>query len=664
MNGRFITSVALATLVGGLSACHHQKLDSPTSQPSANAGLKVPIPEVLSFSETQSFTALAAQVDMLYIGTSTGVIRFDQRDGSFTRYTTAQGLAGNKVFALASHVSSGLWVVTDGGVSRFQNNVWTNTSIKGLNPAQTVTMVAMEDGFWSGGAAGLGRYRDGKWKRFLPGARVTHLLEDPQGRGFWIGTDGEGIYHCLAEKIESHSITRGQRIRKVSGFTFTATGGLFAVGEGDEGDLLMFYDGTQWISVTLNPPTPLDWVKQVKNQTLLSADGQIFNILRREPAATDKLPEGPVQLISAVSDKAPEGYPAPQFYTRELDLSFPSPITAMVETRQQVLMGTPWQGALLFDGQQTRWFRTNDLTGPGERLRMACTGGVCYLVGGGGASFKFQGGVFTKFNIVEDQAATAQAFVADAGGAIFSIHRRGDGKTLVVSKLSDQGFTKLYEAQISIPQGQVEVSFARFDGAGRIWAGLAYIDSEGDRRPWGITVLSQGAPPVYHRDSLLPTEDRQEGSLALPDDIRNVAFIDQDIWLATGAGACRVRGTNVDLFTENEELASEFIYDIAKAKSGEILAATYAGVGRYDGKHWRFDLPGIKDKTSRALIVDQDVLWVGTSAGLIRHAGDQVQRISMKHGLAGEVIYDLYLERSNRVWVLTDKGLSIVSLNR
>jgi len=286
------------------------------------------------------------------------------------------------------------------------------------------------------------------------------------------------------------------------------------------------------------------------------------------------------------------------------------------------------------------------------------------MVGGGGGSYRLRGGTFEPLELVKEIGALAQAFMADAAGGVYSVHRKPDGRTLVVSKLVGQAFTPQVEALVSVPHGQADVIFARLAPDGRIWVGLGYLDEEADHRPWGVVVLSPGAPPLYHRDSLLPTEDRQEGSLALPDDIRDVSFLDGDIWLATGSGACRVRGTSVDLFTENEEMASELVYAVTRATSGEILAATYAGVGRYDVKHWRFDLPGIKNTTSRALIADGDVLWIGTSKGLIRHAEGRSVGINTKHGLAGDMVLDLYLENSNRIWALTDRGLSAVSLRR
>jgi ligand-binding sensor domain-containing protein len=237
-----------------------------------------------------------------------------------------------------------------------------------------------------------------------------------------------------------------------------------------------------------------------------------------------------------------------------------------------------------------------------------------------------------------------------------------DGQTVVVSRLDGQRFTRLYESKVAIPEGRAEVRFARVAPDGKLWAGPSYVDRDGIGHPWGVAILAAGEPARYHRSSLMPAEDRQPGSLALPDDIRDVLFAGEDTWFSTGSGICRVRGSKVDVFTENEGLESEIVYSVAHGPGGQLFAASHGGVGRFDGKWWHFDLGDVLRKPSRALVPRGQHLWVGTSSGLVGWSPSGLRVIDSRLGLAGDRVLDLYLEAGRRMWVLTDDGLSIVNL--
>jgi hypothetical protein len=220
----------------------------------------------------------------------------------------------------------------------------------------------------------------------------------------------------------------------------------------------------------------------------------------------------------------------------------------------------------------------------------------------------------------------------------------------------------MFSMKIAIPKGTIGVRFSRFDPEGKLWLGLSYTEKDGTRRPWGVVEMGMsGADIMYHRSTLMPGEKRPKGSLALPDDIRDIQFFGGYAWLATGAGACRVKGNQVLLYSENEGLESEIIHRFAFMPNGEILAATHAGIGRFDGKAWRFDYDEPLRQTTRALLLERGVLWVGTSRGLVRRNDkNETRLIDTTEGLVGNVIKDLKKDPFGRLWVLTDQGLSIV----
>ena len=296
-----------------------------------------------------------------------------------------------------------------------------------------------------------------------------------------------------------------------------------------------------------------------------------------------------------------------------------------------------------------------------DKLSIACNADRCFIAGTSGQGYAFEGGRFAPIAVSSDSTVKIQAFTREQSGTIIALFSPAHGKSVTIARYNGKTFDEAGKVEVPLPEAaRVRVRFARQQVGGKLWIGLAYVDAEGEQRPWGVMTV-EGGKAIAHRSTLLPSEDRGAGSLALPDDIRDVYFRGDDVWLATDSGVCRVRGTNVTLFTENEGLGSELSYAVADAE-GAVYVATYGGVGHYDGKAWRFDLGGALARESRSIIAAGRVLWVGTEAGLVRREGKSMRVLGVKDGLAGDKVRDLHLDSQSRLWVLTDRGLSILKL--
>jgi signal transduction histidine kinase/ligand-binding sensor domain-containing protein len=109
----------------------------------------------------------------LWIATSNGITALSA-DGKATTYTSANGLKGSIVSALATDRSGAVWVATsNGGLNRFANGNLHSipfTSIKGLRPDAEITALAADDqGFlWLRSTRGIGR---------IPLADLTNCLQ-------------------------------------------------------------------------------------------------------------------------------------------------------------------------------------------------------------------------------------------------------------------------------------------------------------------------------------------------------------------------------------------------------------------------------------------------------------------------------------------------------
>ncbi len=150
----------------------------------------------------------------LWIGTrGGGLVRL--RDGTFTTYTTKQGLAHNQVWSICEDGEGVLWIGTSEGLSRFHEGQLTAIALHDELPSRFVRVVhADRDGnLWAGTyGAGLVRIRNGqvtvyKTRSGLAGDVVWALCEDHLG-GLWIGTDS-GLQHLSNERLALYTTADG-----------------------------------------------------------------------------------------------------------------------------------------------------------------------------------------------------------------------------------------------------------------------------------------------------------------------------------------------------------------------------------------------------------------------------------------------------------------------
>ena len=664
-------------------------------------------PRIHNFSETEPVLSLAYLAGSIYGATPTQILRYHVKSGKVARITRRQGLPRAPLQAVAAHRKSGLWVANGDAVHQHHKDRWIDHGHP--RPGKPITAaVATAGGVWVAGPWGAAKLDPGvaaaqqgshpnKWSLHLAGTPVTQLLGGPQG--IWIGTAGAGLYRQYQGKLEHHHTTRGQQLDHVRSLTLVGEGGLMAAGRGPRGQQLSSFDGEHWSVYNLEPGGRVHWLQQAADGVLMAYREQLLMLRTRAQGPRAAL------VLQGQSPRAPWGYSVPPLEAEVVKPWLPRRPTAMLGYQGHTLVGTRTLGVALFDGRTVRWFRTNDLLGTRERLRMACARGACYIPGTGGRAFRLHRGGFVPVQVSPTPGAAVQAFANDQWGGLVALHTPAAGRSLVVSELSDGGFAPVYEAKIKIPAGsRLQVRFLRTDPTGRLWVGLWAVDRKKDRQPWGVVVLRPppshaavrwspgggtpgptGAAPdapsnatpripreqpiLFHRSALLPHERRPPRSMAVPNDVRDAHFERFKIWLATGDGVCLIRGTEsgaeVKLTTENEGIRSELIYGFARSPSGELLVASFAGVGRQQGRSWIFDLDRPLRTATRRLLVQGDELWAGTTQGLARVRGRRAVVYDSKLGLAHDAVLDIYLDRNNRrMWVLTEDGLSIISLRR
>jgi signal transduction histidine kinase/ligand-binding sensor domain-containing protein/CheY-like chemotaxis protein len=136
----------------------------------------------------------------LWIATQAGLARFN--GARFTVFDTRNTpeLRSNVVWGLQPDRAGNLWIATvSGGLTRYRDGTFTNFSTRdGLSSDLVYTLAEDRAGdLWIGTAEGLSRWHEGRFSD-VPGLSrkaVKALHADAEGR-LWIGTDGHGLF-CL-----------------------------------------------------------------------------------------------------------------------------------------------------------------------------------------------------------------------------------------------------------------------------------------------------------------------------------------------------------------------------------------------------------------------------------------------------------------------------------
>jgi len=110
----------------------------------------------------------------------------------WTNYKTADGLINDYVYAIAIDSQENTWVGTNGGVSKFDGTNWTNYTISNSGLAtDRVNVIAIdkEDSKWFGTwGGGVSKFDDNVWTTYLNYTNVSDITFDEQ-KNIWFSTN-------------------------------------------------------------------------------------------------------------------------------------------------------------------------------------------------------------------------------------------------------------------------------------------------------------------------------------------------------------------------------------------------------------------------------------------------------------------------------------------
>jgi ligand-binding sensor domain-containing protein/tRNA A-37 threonylcarbamoyl transferase component Bud32 len=125
---------------------------------------------------------------------------------------------------------------------------------------------------------------------------------------------------------------------------------------------------------------------------------------------------------------------------------------------------------------------------------------------------------------------------------------------------------------------------------------------------------------------------------------------------------------NLEVYTTEDGLPQSSVLSMVQTSDGYIWLATYEGIARFDGIHFRiFNTANTPEMTSnriKALLEDtKGNLWIGTSDGLLCYSHGTFKNYTTRQGLAGNFVITVYEDRVGRLWVGTTQGLNQIENN-
>ncbi len=161
-----------------------------------NGNRFVPHPMLSSLKGYKTYDLLQTSDNNIWIAMADmGVARFNEVTGEVTRFTIKDGLLNDRVWALSEDEEGRIWMATNGGVSRFDEDTFVNyTKDDGiLSNRVLATLVDKKGNVWFGQNGGVSIFTNDGIKNISTknglSSNSTFLLEEDRDGNIWVGTN-------------------------------------------------------------------------------------------------------------------------------------------------------------------------------------------------------------------------------------------------------------------------------------------------------------------------------------------------------------------------------------------------------------------------------------------------------------------------------------------
>jgi len=581
----------------------------------------------------------------LWAGTEGGVVRWSPQDGSYVKYTTADGLANNTVLAIAVGPDGVFWFGTRGGISRYSPNdtrEWqTFTTTHGLaNDVVNTIVVSPDNTLLVGTEGGASHYVPNNtppWQPFtITGSMNRYVTDIAIGSdgAFWFGTD-QGVIRYFPggnPEWQTFTVDDGLTDNWVNAIALDLDGGGWFATKGGVSHYSL--DSSEWQTFTTDNGLASNWVTAIA----IESNGTFWFST----------------YGNGVSHYSPDTCEW-QTFTTTSGLS-QNLVTALTTgPNDTVWAGTEMGIGRYLVGSTPSWqtYTTADrlahnsvtaiAVGPDDEVCFGTVDGIsCYTPGDIPQWQTF----FTNTEGVAENVVTAIARTAD-GAIWFSTQGKGVSRHLPGGNPDLQTFT--------MDDGLVsnDVHAIAVDPDGSLWFGT-------------VNGVSHFIPSTSEWQTFTATSN------GLVHNVVNVIVMGSDgtIWFGTSGGVSHyLPGFPIEwqTFTTTNGLVDNNVLAIAIDSAGIVWFGTSGGVSRYasdSSNEWQSftTTHGLAANTALATAIGQgDVVWVGTDYGVSRYFSNRSpewQTFTAADGLAGNRVPVIVAGSGDKLWFGTNGGIS------
>jgi ligand-binding sensor domain-containing protein len=653
-------ALVLATALGGCATCSDR---APPKPPAAAKGTV----RVRAITEAQPVRMLSPLGSYVFSVGTHGVDRWNPASGDVLHLSQDHGLPGDRVLAIAADVERlWLWMATDGGLGYYDvaNDTFTevpSTKIVDLDAAheegELHLAAATDGGVWIGHPRGL-YYTNpaGQWTATAIDGAISALAVAEDG-SLWMGTATGVVGKRPSGELFRYGPRQGLDVAHARLIARAPGGGVLIIGDNAAGkQRIAVKKGDTWATYKVSPDVTIDAVAPMSDALIARGGRRLYALMPAGPTKRRPLTRDGVRLLAVGGDASG----TPPVAIELLAAALPIDATAVASVGGEVLVGTRDVGIGRWRTDATKpsgWLRRRQLLDGATTLTVACrAGNDCLLATGARRAWHYDG---DSFRPAGPDSQAVLAVVRASTGELYALHRGGDASTIDVSRIDGDTWTPI-GVRLTTPGDRPEVSFARFSPGGVLWVGLRYTEGR-DLRPYGVALIDVALGEVAYHHETASRKERQQGVLPVPIDVADGAFASEDeIWLATGAGAARLIGSELKVWSEANGLASELTRAIAVSPGGFVFVATGAGIGLFDGDDWAFPRELSFPVNDMALAPDGR-LWLATERGVALYDGKKVKRLDVRRGLLEDGIVDVAIDEHGRIWARGAESLTVVS---
>lgn len=652
----------LLGLVAAVAACPAPESPPVTIPPVSTGKVRVRV-----FTEPSPVRMLAPAGRFWFVGTDTDLERWDG-SGQVLPLSAESGLSGSHVAALAADPERRrVWILTEGGLGHYDAgaelyrevppppaSVGVDFAALAKDPAASVAP-GEGGGVWLAGTSGLvsvsGR---GSWAS-TPIKEPIRALAQGRTGWLWLAARSGVIARKPGGETARVGAAQGLAVTEPRIVVELADDRMLVIGADADGhDRLALGRQLSWVTYRALPDVHWDAAARRGAGAVVMGGDRVYRISPASEAQVRPLARDGMRLVAVAGTSATEWVIDP------IDLVMPPGAVAMASADDLLLIGTRDLGTARYrngDAHPRDWLRRKQMLQDATGLSVACARPQdCWIATGARQAWHWTGDRFAASG--PDQVALA--VVRDPTGPIYALHRGAAENEIHLSRIEGTGWTAVPRIALVTPGTGPEVSFARFAAPGALWVGLRYHDGV-ERRAYGLAIVDTATGKVtYHRTEAAASDRKAPKMLPIPVGVVDADVRGQTAWFATNEGVARLARGEVTVWTEADGLRSELARAVTIAPDGQVIIATGAGAGVWDGTAWDFPA-ALRFEINDVVATRNGQVWMATERGIAAWDGKKVRRVDMLRGLAENEMLDIAADQFDRVWARGPGSLTLIS---